>query len=122
MASTENLVLAEKIKEKRMALGWTQPQLAERIGCNKSTILRIERGEHDLTQSRVAEFARVLGTTPGYLMGWEVAPEEAGSTAAKVLKNPELYQFIQNYLGLDEADQYSLRLMASSLAAKQKKD
>lgn len=122
MALNECIVLGEKIREKRLERGWTQPQLAERMGCNKSTILRIERGEFDLPQSRIKEFATTLGTTPGYLMGWEVAPEDAGATAAKVLKNPEVYKFVQDYFSLSEEDQYSLRLMAASLAAKQKKD
>ena len=122
MAMNECIVLGEKIREKRLERGWTQPELAERMGYNKSTILRIERGEHDLTQSRIKEFANVLGTTPGYLMGWEVDPRDAGATAAKVLKNPEVYQFVLNYFACDEADQYTLRLMADSLAAKQKKD
>lgn len=120
MALSECIVLGEKIREKRLERGWTQPELAERIGCNKSTILRIERGEHDLPQSRIKEFARVLGTTPGYLMGWEVPPEDAGSLAAKVLKNPDTYQFVQDYLSLSEADQYTMRLMMASI--KQKKD
>lgn len=122
MAVNECIVLGEKIKEKRLERGWTQPELAERVGCNKSTILRIERGEHDLTQSRIKEFAKALGTTPGYLMGWEVAPEDAGATAAKVLKNPEIYQFVLNYFASSEEDQYLLRVMAASTAAKQKKD
>ena len=120
MALSECIVLGERIREKRLEHGWTQPQLAERMGCNKSTILRVERGEFDLTQSRIKEFARTLGTTPGYLMGWEVPAEEAGATAAKVLKNPDTYQFVQDYLSLGEADQYTMRLMMASL--KQKKD
>ena len=122
MALSECIVLGEKIREKRLERGWTQPELAERMGCNKSTILRIERGEHDLTQSRIAEFARALGTTPGYLMGWEVPPEEAGSTAAKVLKNPEVYKFVLDYFASSDEDRYLLRVMAASTAAKQKKE
>lgn len=120
MASSECIVLGEKIREKRLERGWTQPELARRMGCNKSTILRTERGEYDLAQSRISEFARVLGTSPGYLMGWEVAPEDAGTTAAKVLKNPDTFKFVQDYLSLSEADQYTMRLMMASI--KQKKD
>jgi len=116
------VVVAEKIKAKRKELGLTQMELANRMGCDKSTISRTESGEFDLPLSRVSDFARALGTTPGHLMGWDVEPEEAGATAAKVLKNPETFQFVQDYLSLDEGDQYALRLMARSMAAKQKKD
>ena len=52
MALSECIVLGEKIREKRLERGWTQPELAERIGCNKSTILRIERGMVSLWKSR----------------------------------------------------------------------
>ena len=116
------LVYGEKIKEKRLERGWSMQELGDRVGNDRSTISRIERGEFDLPQSRISEFARVLGTTPGYLMGWEVEPEEAGATAAKVLKNPETYQFMQNYFSLSDEDRYALRLMAATLAAKNKKD
>lgn len=116
------VVVAEKIKARRKELGLTQLELADRMGCDKSTISRTEKGEFDLPLSRVAEFARALHTTPGHLQGWDVSPEEAGATAAKVLKNPETFQFIQDYLSLDEAGRYALRLTARSMAATQKKD
>lgn len=116
------MVLAEKIRAKRLELGWTQPELAEKMGYNKSTILRIERGEVDIPQSRISQFARVLGTTPGYLMGWDVEPEEAGATAAKVLKSAEAYRLIQNYFNMCGADQRTLLEVSDRLAAKQKKD
>ena len=118
-------IMGERIRARRNELKLTQRELAARVGyANSSAIARIERGETDLTQSRIADFAKVLGTTPLHLMGWDVKPEEAGATAAKVLKNPDTFHFMQNYLSLSEADQYSLRLMAESLAsaAKQKKD
>ena len=116
-------IVGERIKARRKELKLTQRELAARMGyANVSSIARIERGEADLLQSRISDFARVLGTTPLHLMGWDVKPEEAGATAAKVLKNPDTFRFMQNYLSLSESDQYTLRVMAESLAAKQKKD
>lgn len=116
-------IIGERIKAHRLKRGWSMQKLADEMGyANKSAILRIERGETDLPQSRISEFARVLGTTPAHLMGWDVKPEEAGATAAKVLKNPDTFHFMQTYLSLSEADQYALRLMAQTLATKQKKE
>jgi transcriptional regulator with XRE-family HTH domain len=55
----------------RKRLGWTQEELATRMGYkSKSTINKIELGINDIPQSKIVQFADVLGTTPAYLMGW----------------------------------------------------
>lgn len=38
---------------------------------DRSMITKIESGKVDISQTKVVEFAKVLNTTPGYLMGWE---------------------------------------------------
>ena len=59
----------------RKRLGWTQEELAKRMGYkSKSTINKIELGINDIPQSKIVKFADVLGTTPAHLMGWEDAP------------------------------------------------
>ena len=117
------MIVGEKIKERRKELGLSTRELADRMGyANHSTIVRIESGKHDINQSRISEFARVLGTTPAHLMGWDVSAEEAGATAAKVLKNPRIFRFMTNYLSLSEADQLMVDGLVSSLASKQKED
>lgn len=118
------LKLYENIKIHRKAAKLTQEELAKRTGyTDRSSIARIEKGEIDLPQSKIKQFADALGTTPGQLMGWDAAePEDLGGLAAEVLMNPELLRLVQTYLSLPESDQYALRLMASSLAEKNKKD
>ena len=55
----------------RKQLGWTQEDLARRMGYkSKSTINKIEMGINDIPQSKIVKFAEVLGTTPARLMGW----------------------------------------------------
>jgi len=61
-----------RIKNKRLELGWSQEELASRMGLkSKSTICKIERGEDNMTTTTVKQYADALGVTPGYLMGWE---------------------------------------------------
>lgn len=56
----------------RKKLGWTQEDLARRVGyTSKSTINKIEMGSRDLPQKKIKAFADALGVTPAYLMGWE---------------------------------------------------
>lgn len=66
------LQLYENIKKHRLSLGLTQTELAHKLGyADKSMIAKIEKGQVDLTQSKIMAFAKVLGTNPGDLMGWD---------------------------------------------------
>jgi transcriptional regulator with XRE-family HTH domain len=116
-------IIGERIKARRKELQMSQRELAAKMGyTDHTTITRIEAGKVDPPQSRIAQFADALGTTPGHLMGWDAEPEELGGIAAEVLMNPDLLKLVQNYLAMGEADQYAMRLMGESLAAKTKKD
>lgn len=71
----------KNIRKRRLELGMTQSELARLAGYeNRSSIARIERGDHDLPQSKVLDIARALNTTPSYLYGWE-GEEVANLTA-----------------------------------------
>lgn len=66
------LKLYENIKRRRIELGWTQSELASKTGySDKSMISRIEAGKVDLPQSKIMEFAKVLGVSASDLMGWD---------------------------------------------------
>ena len=115
------LKLYENIKRCRKEAGMTQEELARRTGyTDRSSIAKVEKGAVDLSQSKIKQFAEALGTTPGHLMGWDAAPEDLGGLAAQVLTDPGLLRLVQDYLTLSESDQYTIRLMASSLAEKKK--
>lgn len=76
--------IGEKISERRKELGFTQEELAEKMGYkSKSTINKIELGKNDIPQSKIAKFADVLQTTTGYLMGWEDEPKHNQILTAK---------------------------------------
>lgn len=79
--------IGEKIKARRISLGWSQRDLAARMGYkNHSAVARAEAGTVDLPQSKVEQFAEVLGVTPGYLMGWvDVATAEKNDQLAKLI-------------------------------------
>lgn len=69
-----------KIKQRRLLLGMSQDELASKTGYkDRSSIAKIENGKVDLSISKVSEFAKVLKTTPEYLMGWEENSKELKS-------------------------------------------
>lgn len=68
------MTIGERIKLKRMELGWSQVELAKKMGySDRSAIAMVETGRRDITQTNVTRYAQVLGCTPSYLMGWDDA-------------------------------------------------
>lgn len=64
------LKLYENIKENRVAKGWSQAELARRVGySDKSMISKIEKGVIDLSQSQIKKFADVFGISMADLFG-----------------------------------------------------
>lgn len=69
-----------KIKNRRLLLGMSQDDLAYKLGYkDRSSIAKIESGKVDISISKVSEFARVLKTTPEYLMGWDEESDHLNS-------------------------------------------
>lgn len=63
--------LYERIKSRREALNMSQEELANKLGYkSRSSINKIEKGENDIPQSKIAAFAKALNTNPRCLTGW----------------------------------------------------
>lgn len=60
------------IKEYRLQRGWSQDELAARVGyTDRTSIAKIESGQVNLAQSKVVKFAKVFGVSPSVLTGWD---------------------------------------------------
>ena len=69
--------LYDNIKRLRLEQNMTQDELAQKVGyTSRSSINKIESGKVDLPQSKIVEFASVLGVTPSQLMGWHDVGDE----------------------------------------------
>ena len=76
------LDLYKNIKERRLALKMSQDTLAELTGYkDRSSIAKIEKGDVDISESKIRDFAKALKTTPQELMGWD-EPEKTTIIAA----------------------------------------
>ena len=94
--------IGSRIKEKRIERGWSQRELAAKMNySNHSTIGKIETDKVDIPQSRVVQFANVLGTSIAYLMGWE-EDEKKGQPEASEL-SARKKAFIQKVEGMSDA-------------------
>ena len=66
------LALYKNIKARRLELKMSQDRLAELTGYkDRSSIAKIEKGEVDLAESKIREFAKALKITPQELLGWD---------------------------------------------------
>lgn len=65
------MTIGDRVRALRISKGWTQSELAEKMGYkSKSSIAHIENGR-DIPRSMVVTLADILDTSPSYLMGWE---------------------------------------------------
>ena len=65
------MIIGERIKQRRLELGYTADTLAKMLNKNRATIYRYENGDIENMPIDVLEpLAKALNTTPAYLMGW----------------------------------------------------
>lgn len=64
--------IGDRIKSRRKQLKMSADELGKRLGKDRSTIYRYEKGDiENLPLDILEPIAAALGTTPQYLMGWE---------------------------------------------------
>lgn len=64
--------MARRIKERRLALGFTQEELAQKLGLQKSAIAKYENGRvENIKRTTISKMSEVLQCSPSYLMGWD---------------------------------------------------
>lgn len=67
-----HVTIGGRIKQRRLELGLSVDELATILNKNIATIYRYENeGIEELPTTVVESLAKVLNTTPAYLMGWE---------------------------------------------------
>ena len=65
------MTVGDRIRRRREELEMSQDELAKRLGYkSRSSINKIERDASGLPQRKIADIAKALQTTPGYIMGW----------------------------------------------------
>ena len=116
--------IGEKIKARRIQLGWSQRELAEKMGYkNHSIIARTEAGNVNLPQSRVDQFAKVLGVSHAYLLGL-VSEEESNKNdrlaqlILKMRKDPEFFEAVSTMADLSATEFDNIKGLLFALGRK----
>lgn len=113
--------IGERIKQRRNELGWSQRELARKMGySDNSTLARIETGKVDVYQNKIVQFSEVLGVSIPYLMGWLEEEEEQKNDliAEAVLRmrtDTEFMSAIETLYKLDSDKLRSINQMLQTL-------
>lgn len=94
------MTINERIRQRRLELGFTQEELAHKIGYkSKVAICKIESGQRHVRQDMIENLAIALDTTPSYLMGWDKEDDDATLSD----------RLLTRYRELDDLDQAMVR-------------
>lgn len=111
--------IGERIRLKRNERGWSQRDLAEKMGySNHSTVGKIETGKVDLPQSKVVQFAEVLGVSVAYLMGWEQVQKKNDTLSSIVVElrsDDELLSLVEGITQLNPEQRASVKQIVDVL-------
>lgn len=101
--------VGEKIKSRRLELGWSLRELATRMGyANHSTVARIEAGVIDIPQSKVVKFAEVMNTTVAFLMDWEEVQQKNSTLADITVRMRTDNEFLSLIEGINQLNDEQL--------------
>lgn len=97
----------DRIKHHREMLGLAQTEVANSIGVSKQTLYKYENNiVTNIPSDKIEALARVLGTTPEYLMGWEDEPsQKSPEELEEELKEGLAFNILLNGLTTEEQEE-----------------
>ena len=123
------MTIGQRIKARRNELKLSQRELCEKMGySNHSTIGKIETGKVDIPQSRIVQFAEVLGVSVAYLMGWDKEiqieikeePVKMADLHFEMVADKDLMEIYQDLKFLDATQRKIVKDLVHSLAETKK--
>lgn len=109
--------IGKRIKERRKELKIGAEELARRLGKDRSTIYRYEKGDIENLPIDILEpIARALNTTPAYLMGWEGRTDDLAEFHARIINDAQLMNALEDYYKLSRKNQKIVRDLIHNMA------
>lgn len=117
------MTVGERIKLKREELGWSQTELAKKMGYSgKASVSKAETWDDNITTAKVDKFAKALGCSFEYLMGWEeptkeeMLSKETAILLAQITKNYELQDYVRKLAALSDANRKTVYTIIDALS------
>lgn len=113
--------IGDRIRIRREELKMSQDELARRLGYrSRSSITKIEKDASGLPQTKIASIAKVLLTTPSYIMGWdeelESNTEEMAERHAEMIQDEDLNEIYVYFKALDQKKRKIVKDLIRSLS------
>lgn len=106
------------IKEARLAKGFTQEELAEKVGVKKSAVAKWENGRvSEIKRTNLKKLADALGLGPAQLLGdIEENPHDVASELADIYLDTDLREMISVYKKLSPQKKAQVKEYAQLLS------
>jgi transcriptional regulator with XRE-family HTH domain len=96
-------LIGQRLKQLRQRCGYTQVEVAEKLGIRQGLVSAYERGELRLHGVLLATFAKVLRASPNEVLGFERPKDEGG-----ILQDHRFLRRLQKVDRLSKRDKQSL--------------
>ena len=107
--------IGQKIKKARLERGFTQQELGEIVGVQKSAIAKYESGRVvNIKRSTLQKIAKALNIRPSELI-FNESPKVAADLHVKIITDFELMEAIKDYYLLSEEKQRMVRDLIRNL-------
>lgn len=88
------MTVGERIKQRRQELGYSQEELAKKMGYSgKSSVCKAETFGDNITTAKISKFAKALDCTESYLMGWSSEYDNAPASELLRIENEQLERY-----------------------------
>lgn len=116
--------IGERIKQRRKELKMSADALGEKLGKDRSTIYRYEKGDiENLPLDILEPIAAALYTTPQYLMGWDKVQKKNDILSDIILqlnKDAELLSMVQKLSKLDSGKREAVKSVLNAFEVAEK--
>lgn len=111
--------IGDRIKQRRKELRMSADKLGEKLGKDRSTIYRYEKGDiENLPLDILEPIAAALNTTPQYLMGWEAEQEKNDILSDVILilsEDAELLSMVEKLSKLSSENREVVKTVLNAL-------
>lgn len=102
--------IGERIKQARKRKGFTQKELADKVGINKNTICGYEAGHREPDALKINALSKALGVTGDWLLETPFAEQlDESANAQQPSISPDAMKVALDYDSLDYRGKYAVR-------------
>ena len=106
----------ERIKKLRIDKGITQEEMAKLLCTTKQTISKYENGVvTNIPSDRIESIAKLLGTTPEYILGWEKVQKNNDVLSDIIIKAKKDKNFFMLLETINQYDADKIKMLSAFL-------